>query len=199
MVLQLELSSFTSTWHWWNSYKAGYLDIQLGTQNSALLVPLNPGCSCCCSCSPGDTLSWLPKGHVVQMCWEQRSREHQQLFPTEPSASHLHWAHGLPTIQKSSWDTRQYEPWCSLWEFHLLCSFPLWNRNIRNFPRKWRNTMGLSYFLSIVFNLLPPQSGHRDIHCSTRASEDPSPGRPCLWESLSYLLFVLSRSYVFNW
>ena len=80
---------------------------------------------------------------------------------------------------KSSWDWRQYEPWRSLWEFHLLCSFPLWNSNIRNFPKKWSNTMGLSYFLFILF---PPQIGHRGIHCSTRASEGPSPRRPRLWE-----------------
>lgn len=48
------------------------------------------------------------------------------------------------------------------------------------------------YPISHSFLLFPPQIGHRDIHGSTRASEDPSPGRPCLWEGLSYLLFVLS-------
>lgn len=132
------------------------------------------------------------------MCWEQRSREQWQLFPTEPSLPLSALGTCLTHNSKAHGSKGNMSPDTHCKNFTSSGPFP-WNSNIRNLTKKWSNTMGLSYFLFILFIFFPPQTDHRDIHCSTRASEDHSPVRPCLWEGLSYLLFVLSWSYIFHW
>lgn len=89
---------------------------------------------------------------------------------------------GLTYNSKSSWDQRQYEPWPLQWELHLLCSFPLWNSNIRNLPRKWSNTMGLSYF-SFISLISPPDwpQGHSRFNKS-------------IWRSFSWKAMLMGRS-----
>lgn len=196
-VSQLELSSFTLTLHCGIPTK---LAILIDSLVPKVLLSFFCWILAVAVTAPAPLVT-----HAVLAAWRTRGpdvlraeiqRAAAAVLSRTLFASHLHWAHGLTTTQ-SSWDQRKYEPWCSLLEFHLLCSFLLWNSNIRNLPKKWNNTMGLSYFLLILFISLPPQICHRDIQCSTRASEDLFPGRPCLWEGLSYLLFVWC--YIFNW
>lgn len=70
----------------WDSYEAGYFDIQLGTQNFALIFLLRSGCSFLLPCYSGSTwLSGYLKHVCFQMCCEQRSRVQQQFSLSKPS------------------------------------------------------------------------------------------------------------------
>lgn len=88
------------SWHWWNSYQAGYSDIQLGTQNSALLVVLNPGCSCCSSCSPSGMCCPGCLKETWSRCAESRDPESSSSC-SQQNPLCLSSACGLPTIQKA--------------------------------------------------------------------------------------------------
>lgn len=73
------------------------------------------------------------------------------IFLSKPSLP----AVGVPPMYYSKywWDRKQCKLWCSLREYHLICSFPLWNSNIGNFPKTGRDAMGLS-----LIYLIPTQN-----------------------------------------
>lgn len=108
-------------------------------------------------------------------------------------ACHLQWARGLRTIRKAPEIKGNMSPDAHCGNFTSSVLSPCETATSGASQRS--EAMGLFNFLFILF---PPQIGHRDIHCSTRASKVPSSRRPCLWsgnDGLGYLLFVFKLHF----
>lgn len=117
-------------WHWWDSYKDGYFN---STVNLALLVLLSPGCSCLLSCYPGDTccpVTYSPRRAESRDPESSRNCSHQNsLCMSSEMDTQPMWNSEAPEIKVN-------EPWCLLWEFYLLCSYPLVKQRQQEPPKE---------------------------------------------------------------